>query len=67
MFWEILIMTNIRYKAVCKICAYYSTKNKPENAISDLQNGDGLPPPYQTKKCPNGKHDVQVFEIKEEK
>ncbi len=60
-------MTYIRYKAVCKICAYYSTKEKPETAISDLQCGNGLQPAYSTKKCPIGKHDVQVFEIKEEK
>ena len=60
-------MTNIRYKAVCRICAYYSTNDKPESAIRDIQSGEGLPPPLQTKKCPNGKHDVQVFEIKEEK
>ncbi len=58
-------MENLRYKAVCLICGYYSIKTKPENAISDLQHGNGLQSAYLTVKCPIGKHNIQLFEIKD--
>ncbi len=32
-------MGNIRYKAVCKICATYKIEHKVEEAISEIQRG----------------------------
>lgn len=60
-------MGNIRYKAVCKICACYKTDHSVENAISEIQKGYGEQPTSAPKKCEKGKHDLIIFEIKEGK
>lgn len=60
-------MTNIRYKAVCKICGTHYTSYRPEDSISEIQRGYGEQPNPAPKKCEKGKHDLIIFEIKEEK
>lgn len=60
-------MTNIRYKAVCKICATYCSKDKVEDSICEIQRGYGDQPNPAPKKCEEGKHNLVIFEIKEEK
>lgn len=60
-------MTNIRYKAVCKICATYCIKEKVEDSICEIQRGYGDQPNPAPKKCEKGKHNLVIFEIKEEK
>lgn len=60
-------MTKIKYKAVCKICATNCTKDKVEDSICEIQRGYGEQPNPAPKKCEKEKHDLIIFEIKDEK
>lgn len=59
-------MASIRYKAVCKKCATYCVKDRVEYAIGEIQIGHGEQPMYSPKKCEPGKHDLIIFEMKED-